>query len=286
MAFVLAGQPSAHPATLETLRTAGAAASIGDSRGGSAIVQADRMSAGQSVTGDVTISWSGQTPAAVTLTPAGLTDSPGPHGGHLPDALDVIVDDRTAGHRVFDGPLSEMGPLPLDAFAPGSAHDFRFTVTLAPDAGNRYQASAASLRFRWDATADEPPATDTSTTTTQPPTPQPPTPPPTPPTDTRPPAVALAGAASQKAANLTLTASCDEPCAFAATTALSGANGAKKPKAALTSTGTRATIKLSFDKRSLTALKKARAAKLAVTVTATDAAGNRTSAVKRIALKS
>ncbi|MEA2426768.1 MAG: hypothetical protein QOF37_396, partial [Thermoleophilaceae bacterium] len=40
-----------------------------------------------------------------------------------------------------------------------------------------------------------------------------------------------------------------------------------------------------FDKRSLTALKKARAAKLAVTVTATDAAGNRATAAKRLSLK-
>ncbi|MEA2428680.1 MAG: hypothetical protein QOF37_2308 [Thermoleophilaceae bacterium] len=286
MAFALVGQPPAHPATLETLRTAGAAASLGDSRAASAIVRADSMAAGQSVTGNVTISWSGDTPAAVTLAPTGLTDSPGPGGGHLSDELNVAVDDLTAGGRVFDGPLSAMAALPLPAFAPGSAHDFRFTVTLAPDAGDSYQGSAASLRFRWDATADESPGTDTSTTT-QPPTTTPPTPPPPPPppTDTRAPALALAGAASQKAAKLSLTATCDEPCTFTATTALSGAKGATKPKAALSSTGTRATIRLTFDKRSLTALKKARAAKLAVTVTATDAAGNRATAAKRLSLK-
>src|SRR3954449_10884657 len=68
-ATALAGQPSEHPATLQTLRTAGAAASLSDSRGGAAILRANDMTAGDSVAGDVTIGWSGGTPAAGSLPP-------------------------------------------------------------------------------------------------------------------------------------------------------------------------------------------------------------------------
>ena len=274
-ATALAAQPDDHAATLETLRTAGAAASISDSRGGDAILRAADMTAGSSVSGDVTIRWSGETPAAVTLAPSGLS-------GRLADALALQVDDRTSGRRVYDGPLTTMGAVPLDGFAPGSSHDFRFTVTLAPDAGDAYQGAAASLRFDWAATADDPPApppTDTGTQTQTQPPPTGSTPTPPPPVDTRPPLVKLS------AGKLRVVAICDEPCTFKASAKLSGARGVKKPKLQTKASGTRATITLRFDKHSLALLRKARGAKAAVTVRATDAAGNRRTASKAIALK-
>src|SRR5689334_1387351 len=75
VAASLAAQRADHPATLETLRTAGAAAAISDSRGGDAILRASDMRGGDSVTGDVTIRWSGQTPASVVLAPRDLSGS-------------------------------------------------------------------------------------------------------------------------------------------------------------------------------------------------------------------
>ena len=67
VAASLASQRADHPATLQTLRTSGAAATISDSRGGDAILRASAMRGGESVTGDVTIHWSGETPASVVL---------------------------------------------------------------------------------------------------------------------------------------------------------------------------------------------------------------------------
>src|SRR3954452_70400 len=273
-ATALAAQPAEHPATLETLRTAGAAAALSDSRGGAAILRADDMTAGDSVAGDVTIGWSGETPAAVTLAPRQLT-------GGLASALAISVEDRTTGRRVYEGPLSGMGPVALDGFAPGASHDFHFSVSLSPDAGDAYQGPAASLRFDWTATADDAPVTPEPPATAPPPptTPTPTTPPPTPPVDTRPPLVKLA------AGKLAVTASCDEPCTFKASAKLAGARGVKSPNLQVKATARRATITLRFDKRSLAALRKVGGATATVTVAGRDAAGNRATATKRIALK-
>jgi hypothetical protein len=270
VATALAAQPGERPATLQALQASGAAAALSDSRGGAAILRADDMTAGSTTSGDVTIGWSGDTAAAVTLAPRELS-------GRLADALAISVDDRTTGRRVYAGPLAGMGPVALDAFAAGSSHDFHFTVTLASDAGDAYQGAAASLHFDWTATAEDPPAAPEPPAVSPPPTPT--TPPPTPPVDTRPPLVKLA------AGRLAVTASCDEPCTFKATAKLSGALGVKQPKLVVSARGQRATITLSFDKRSLAALRKLRNAQAAVTVAATDAAGNRATAIKRIDLK-
>src|SRR4051812_44143987 len=164
VAASLVSQRPETPATLQTLRTAGAAAAISDSRGGDAILRASDMRGGDSVTGDVTMHWSGETPASVMLAPRGLT-------GALASALSITVDDRTTGRRVYAGALAQMGDVPLAPFAPGSSHDFRFTVTLAADAPDSLQGAAATLRFDWTATADEAPTTTPAPTTPTPVTP-------------------------------------------------------------------------------------------------------------------
>src|SRR4051794_2467884 len=270
LAASLVAQRPDTPATLQTLRTAGAAAAISDSRGGDAIVRATDMRGGDSVTGDVTMRWSGETPASVVLAPRGLT-------GPLASALSIAVDDRTTGRRVYEGPLAQMGDVPLDAFAPGSSHDFRFTVALAANAPDSLQGAAAALRFDWTATADDAPATPTTTTPAPTPTPVVPVSPPVaPPPDTTPPRVTLA------AAKLGVRATCSEACTF--TAAVSKVKGAKKPKVRIRRTGNSATITLAFDKKSLILLKKRRPL-ATVTVVAADAAGNRTTASKKITLK-
>src|SRR4051794_6717469 len=106
VAVSVPARPQEQPATLQTLRTAGAAAAISDSRGGGAILHASDMRGGDTVTGDVTIHWSGQTRAAVSLVPRGLS-------GELAGALTVAVDDRSSGRRVYEGPLTAMGAVPL-----------------------------------------------------------------------------------------------------------------------------------------------------------------------------
>src|ERR1700759_4519918 len=85
VAASLVAQRPDNPATLQTLRTAGAAAAISDSRGGDAILRASDMRGGDAVTGDVTMRWSGDTPASVVLAPRGLS-------GPLSGALSITVD--------------------------------------------------------------------------------------------------------------------------------------------------------------------------------------------------
>src|SRR5690242_15714976 len=99
VAASLLSQRPDNPATLQTLRTAGAAAAISDSRGGDAMLRASDMRAGDSVTGDVAMHCSGDTPAGVVLAPRGLT-------GGLAGALAINVDDRTTGRRIYSGPLA------------------------------------------------------------------------------------------------------------------------------------------------------------------------------------
>ena len=254
LAASLASQRNDRPATLETLRTAGAAAAISDSRGGDAILRASDMRGGDSVTGDVTIHWSGETPAGVVLAPRDLS-------GPLASALSIAVDDRTTGRRVYSGPLAQMGGVPLDAFAAGASHDFRFTVTLAPNASDSLQGAAATLRFDWTATAEDAPTTPT---------------PVAPPPDTTPPRISLV------ATKLGVRATCDEACTF--TAKVSKVKGAKKPKVRIKTAGTSATITLGFDRNSLKVVKK-RHPTATVTVVATDAAGNHGTAAKKIKLR-
>src|SRR3954452_37972 len=240
LAASLVSQRPDHVATLQTLRTAGAAAAISDSRGGDAILRASDMRGGDSVSGDVTMRWSGETPANVVLAARGLT-------GPLAGALAITVDDRTTGRRVYTGPVAQMGDVPLDAFAAGSAHDFRFTFTLAPGAPDSLQGAVATLRFDWTATAADAPTTPTAPTAPPPVAPvAPPVAPPVPPTDTTAPHIALL------ATKLGVRATCDEACTFRVTAAtLTGAKGVKQPKVQVKPAGTSATIALIFDKKSL-----------------------------------
>jgi hypothetical protein len=265
LAASLVSQRPETPATLQTLRTAGAAGAISASRGGDAIVRASDMRGGDSVTGDVTMRWSGQTPASVVLAPRGLS-------GSLASALGVAVDDLTTGRHVYVGSLAEMGAVQLDDFAPGSSHDFRFTVTLAPDAPDSLQGAAAAVRFDWTATADDPPPTPAPTTPAPPPV--------APPTDTTPPHIRLV------ATKLGVRATCDEACTFRASSSrVTGVKHVKKPKLRVKVSGTSATVALAFDRKSLKLLKKSRKAQAIVTVVAVDAAGNRATAAKRIELR-
>ena len=133
-----------------------------NSRAGSAILTAARMSPGDRAEGTVTITNSGDVPGAFALSAAALVDVPGPNGGRLSERLGLDVSDITkpaAPVAVGSSPLGAMPVRDLGTFAPGTARTYRFVVTF-PDGGipasdtsgdNAYIGSTASVRFDWTA---------------------------------------------------------------------------------------------------------------------------------------
>src|SRR3954469_14429663 len=124
-----------------------------NSRVGGAIVSAAHMDPGDSVRGTVTLTNSGDAPAAHELSESHLVDTPGLGGGRLSEALFLAVDDLSARRRVYDGPLASMITFPLNPVPAGARHSFRFTVRLPRTRGDAYQVAFTSVRFDWSATA-------------------------------------------------------------------------------------------------------------------------------------
>ncbi|MEA2458507.1 MAG: hypothetical protein QOC95_1479, partial [Thermoleophilaceae bacterium] len=155
------------------------AMSITSSHSG-AILSASRLLPGDSVTGSVTITNSGEAPALVTLSQADLVDSPGHAGARLSAALLVEVEDVTSNRRVYFGPLATMPPVDLGRFAAGAARLIRFTATVPVVLPPGLMKTSTSVRYDWTATeADEDAAAPPATKANPEPDPTPPAPEPT-----------------------------------------------------------------------------------------------------------
>src|SRR4051812_14768473 len=239
------------------------------------------MRPGRTVGGTVTIRNSGDAAAALTLSKSDLVDSPGSGGGRLSEALFLAVDDFAAQRRVYDGPIASMERVPLAPIAARGANGFRFTVTMPRTRDDRYQAASASVRFDWAATAlPSGPSGGGGGGTVKPPP------------DRRAPRLTLSGKRSQHAGKrgLVLYARCDEPCTLGATARVSGVKGVRRASAkagALRASGSRrVAIRITFPRKALRRLRRpGRHAAVTVTVTARDAAGNRSRAKRRIKLR-
>lgn len=262
-----------------------------NSLGGGAVLSAADMAPGRTVSGTVTIANTGDTAAALTLAQSAPQDDLGIGGGRLSSVLTLQIDDETAQRSVYSGPLSNLSSATAGALDPGARHVFRFSVRMADVAPSRpYQRAATTVGYEWTGTAvpaapapvpTPPPAATPDTAPAPAPAPAPPPTAPPAAVDTRAPVVRLTGKPTQRARNVSLAAACDEPCTFSASAKITGAKGVKPPKAAIASARTQARIRLVFDKRSLKALRRG---KVTVTVVATDAAGNRSTARETIKL--
>jgi hypothetical protein len=118
---------------------------------GEAIVQADTLYPGGSVTGTVTVSNDGDEAGAATLAPADVRDAPGPRGAPLSPRLVVEVTDSAAG-TVYRGPLVAMPSVALGTYTPGDRRIYGFQLTLpgaTPAADDALQGSATAARFQW-----------------------------------------------------------------------------------------------------------------------------------------
>jgi hypothetical protein len=274
LATGFANRPEPRPVEPRVQLVAGTLA-MSNSSDGAAILTAAGMAPGDTRVGDVTISNTGDLAGAYALSQANLADTPGPAGGALSSALDVLVQDVTnpaAPATVYSGKLAAMGPRVLGTWAPGAARTYRFTVSL-PDGGappsattgdNAYQGSVVSVRYDWTATADDLSGGGR---------PQP----------TRPFSLTLTGKKRQRLLrqkSLVVVAECSEACSITATA--KGRKAAKRVKLRAwkgqAKPGMRVKIKLRLSKKTVKAAKKAlrrrRKSTMTVTVRATTGAGS------------
>jgi hypothetical protein len=154
----LAAGGTGHAPRAESIRAAGVLAQS-NSKAGSAILNTGDLGPGDSASGTVTITNTGNLAGAFVLDKSNLSDVLGPNGGVLSGALELKVEDLSAGNEVYAGPLGAMGPRPLGTFNPGQAHTYRFTVEL-PERGdvvdNLFTGAQTTVQYNWVAEAAEP----------------------------------------------------------------------------------------------------------------------------------
>jgi hypothetical protein len=136
--------------------------SSSNSRPNVAILSAVDMVPGDTETGDVTITNTGDVSGRFRLASSGITDTVGPNGGKLSTVLQLKIDDTTAGRTVYNGKFDAMPAQDLGSWPAGAAHKFTFTVTF-PEGGvppsattgdNAYKDSSTKIDFTWSATSE------------------------------------------------------------------------------------------------------------------------------------
>lgn len=119
-----------------------------NSKANEAIFEFANLKPGDTLNGHLTLTNNGSLPARFSLTE---TASDNAFDG---DDLTLVVMNTTTGDVVYRGTfggLVDGEPTDIGVLHPGVARDFRFAVTLAPDAPNSEQGKTASARYRWDA---------------------------------------------------------------------------------------------------------------------------------------
>jgi len=126
--------------------TAGSLAQT-NSKAGAAIFTIPNMKPGDTVNGSLTLTNTGTLPADFSLTEASSSNTFG--GSDL--TLDIV--DVTTSTTVYTGTfggLADGVKNALGTWAPGAAHNFRFTVKLSQDAPNTDQGKTAGATYTWD----------------------------------------------------------------------------------------------------------------------------------------
>lgn len=128
---------------------------LSNSKNGVAVLGASSMRPGDSASGTVTLTNTGNVDSELALQRANLRDTAGPGGGALSEVLQLQLLDVTkpAPVTLYNGPLATMPPIALGAFPKKAAgRTYRFTVTLPRTTGDRYERSTASVDYVWTQT--------------------------------------------------------------------------------------------------------------------------------------
>jgi hypothetical protein len=129
---------------------------LSNSQEGQAIFQASGLAPGGSVSGTVRLTNSGTLPGDLSLQQLDVSDQPGPGGGRLSNIVSLQITDVTGGSSipVFSGQLGGLGSRSLGAIGPDETRTFQFTASL-PDMDNAFAGSVLTVRYAWNATADD-----------------------------------------------------------------------------------------------------------------------------------
>lgn len=120
---------------------------------GAALLTVDKLRPGQSDSGTVTISNTGDIDGVFSIAKTVVTDSTAP-GNPFAAKLRLKVEDTTAGSTLYDGALSAMGTLAAGTLAPAAAHSYKFTVTFpsgTPAQDNPFKGASLAVDFAWEA---------------------------------------------------------------------------------------------------------------------------------------
>lgn len=137
-----------------------------NSKGAGAILNVSGLKPGQSDTGTVDITNTGDTAGVFTLSKSNVSNSD--TSNPLSSKLDLVVEDLgnpaspSAAVQKYSGKLGAMGATSLGTYAPGEAHRYRFTVTF-PDGGtpsgpttgdNAYKGDNVTVDYNWESVSN------------------------------------------------------------------------------------------------------------------------------------
>jgi spore coat-associated protein N len=135
----------------------GTTISILNSREGLAVLAAGNLRPGDTTTGSVTITNTGDGDGAFSLSKSALNDVAGSGAGILSSKLDLTITDTTipaSPVTVYSGKVSGLGVVALGTYAAGEARTYDFGVHFpngATGAENAYQGASMSVTLDWDA---------------------------------------------------------------------------------------------------------------------------------------
>ncbi|HJW75594.1 MAG TPA: hypothetical protein VJ787_07965 [Thermoleophilia bacterium] len=120
---------------------------ITNSRDGQAILAATDLRPGETRQGTCTITNSGPVAFSLQVLNAGVTDSNTPP---LSGALTLTIYDAVSGAQLWTGVWNTFSSISLGTFAPGQAHDYRFSLTFpATNAVPALQRAQATMLVRF-----------------------------------------------------------------------------------------------------------------------------------------
>jgi hypothetical protein len=137
---------------------------LSSNRAGTALLHGERLLPGDSITGLITLTNSGDKPGTLALSVGGLNDRPGAFGGRLSSVMRLRLDDLTSGRAPVETALTRTAPLALGTLPGRRGRTYRVTATF-PDAGppagpalgdNLLKGSSVEMALTWQITAADP----------------------------------------------------------------------------------------------------------------------------------
>ena len=120
-----------------------------DSKADQAVINVQDLVPGGSSAGNLTLTNSGDVAATATMSIQSISDTP--TSPALSAALQLKIEDTTAGTTLYSGALTSVGTLNLGSFSAGQSRSYRLTVTFPTGAavgGLQGATTTVTLRFQ------------------------------------------------------------------------------------------------------------------------------------------